>query len=100
MLDYKCQWNYKQVVRVDRWFPSSKACHACSHIQYLGLSDRTWICDNCDTVHNRDHNAAINILSEGLRILAAGTAESLNASGEDVRLPKGAVLVEAGSPRL
>ena len=86
MLDYKSLWNFKQLVEINRWFPSSKTCHVCLHIQQLTLSDRQWMCDNCKTLHDRDTNAAINIECEGLRTLAAGTTERQNASGENVRL--------------
>lgn len=86
MLDYKTEWTFKRVVRVGRFYPSSKTCHACGHIQTLTLSDRTWVCEKCGMVHDRDANAAINILSEGLRLLAVGTTESLNADGGNVRL--------------
>ena len=93
MLEYKSLWNGGQVVKVGRWFPSSKTCHCCQNIQHLDLSDRQWTCVQCDVVHDRDHNAAINILSEGLRILnllnlqvMAGSAKTQTASGESVRL--------------
>ena len=43
-LDYKCQWQFKQLQEVDRWFPSSKLCHVCLHKQHLELSDRKWLC--------------------------------------------------------
>ncbi len=89
MLEYKALWNGGQVVKVGRWFPSSKTCHCCQSVQPLELSDRQWACAHCGAVHDRDHNAAVNILSEGLRILhlqvAAGSAETLNASGGSVR---------------
>jgi putative transposase len=52
------------------------------------LSDRTWLCE-CGTQHDRDLNAARNILAEGMRVLAAGQTESQNARGEPVSLPKG-----------
>ncbi|MDQ2687046.1 MAG: transposase [Armatimonadota bacterium] len=86
MLEYKSLWNGGQMVKVGRWFKSSKTCHCCQHIQHLELSDRTWTCVQCGIVHDRDHNAAINILSEGLRIVTAGSAGTLSASGEGVRL--------------
>ena len=86
MLDYKSLWNGGQVVKVGRWFPSSKTCHCCQNIQPLGLSDRRWTCVQCGVLHDRDHNAAINILSEGLRRLAAGRADNSTASGEGFRL--------------
>jgi len=84
-LEYKCQWNRRHFVMVDRFFPSSKMCHVCGAINdTLTLSDRHWVC-GCGMVHDRDKNAAINIRDEGLRILAAGHAESLNARGDTVR---------------
>jgi putative transposase len=88
MLEYKVVPRYGQVVKVGRFFASSKTCSnpECGHKQPLELSDRTWICERCHTLHDRDINAAINILMEGLRILALGMRESLNADGENVRL--------------
>ena len=86
MLDYKAEWHYRQVVRVSRWFPSSKTCFACGCIQQIELSDRQWTCSACGTRHDRDVNAARNILAEGLRLLTAGSAESQNAAEVYVRL--------------
>ena len=89
MLEYKSLWNGGQVVKVGRFYPSSKTCHSCQHVQPLELSDRQWTCAQCGVVHERDHNAAINILSEGLRLVnlhvTAGSAETQNAFGESVR---------------
>ena len=93
MLEYKSLWNGRQVVKVGRWFPSSKTCHSCQYVQPLELSDRQWTCAQCGVVHDRDHNAAINILSEGLQIVAAGSAETLTAFRESVRP------ATAGGPR-
>jgi putative transposase len=88
---YKSRWFGKASAAVDRWYPSSKKCSACSAInQELTLEDRTWKC-RCGVQHDRDINAAVNIRFEGLRLLTAGHAESLNARGLNVRLP----LVEA-----
>jgi putative transposase len=84
-LEYKGLWNHKALVVIDRFFPSSKMCHACGAINdTLALSDRHWVC-GCGAVHDRDLNAARNIRDEGLRILAAGQAERLNAQGASVR---------------
>lgn len=85
MLEYKSLWNGGQVVKVGQWFPSSKTCHSCQYVQPLELSDRQWTCAKCDVVHDRDHNAAINILFEGLRLVTAGSAETLTAFGESLR---------------
>ncbi|MCW3099751.1 MAG: transposase, OrfB family, central region, partial [Chthonomonadaceae bacterium] len=90
MLEYKVVPRYGQVVKVGRFFPSSKTCSNpdCGHKQPLELSDRMWVCERCGTLHDRDINAAINILVEGLRILAVGIPESRNANGGNVRLAK------------
>lgn len=94
-LEYKTIWNRRYLAVIDRWFPSSKTCHVCGVVnQALTLADRSWTCV-CGACHDRDLNAAINIRSEGLRILAAGHAESLNARGPDVRLPLEAIGDEA-----
>lgn len=80
-LEYKSTWNRKHLVVIDRFFPSSKMCSQCGSInEELTLKDRTWVC-GCGVTHDRDLNAAINIRNEGIRTLAAGYAESLNAHG-------------------
>ena len=76
MLTYKAKWNGKQVVKIDRFFPSSKSCHKCGYInQDLKLDIREWICPDCKTKHDRDLNAAKNILIEGNKIISAGTVD-------------------------
>lgn len=66
MLDYKCQWYGRELRVVDRWFPSSKTCHECGRVaEKMPLQVREWECATCGVVHDRDINAAINILSAG-----------------------------------
>lgn len=73
MLTYKCEWYGRKLVVIDRWSPSSKRCSCCGHIMAsMGLDIREWVCPSCHTVHDRDVNAAKNILDEGLRILDIG----------------------------
>jgi putative transposase len=69
-IKYKADWYGRQVVQVDRWFPSSKTCSKCHFIKDdLTLADREWTCPRCKEVHNRDVNAAQNILVHGLNLL-------------------------------
>jgi putative transposase len=69
LLEYKADWNDKRVVKINRFFPSSKTCGSCGWInQNLNLSDREWIC-KCGITHDRDLNAARNILKEGQKII-------------------------------
>ena len=72
MLEYKAQWYGREVIAVDRWFPSSKLCSVCGTLQdKLPLHLRTWTCD-CGTTHDRDVNAANNILAVGLTASVCG----------------------------
>ena len=70
VLKDKAMNNYKEVVFVDRFYPSSKTCYKCGYVnKALTLKDREWICPNCGEHHDRDLNAATNILMEGERII-------------------------------
>lgn len=71
MLDYKLRWGGKQLVKIDKWYPSSQICHCCGtvHKELKNLQIRSWTCLDCSAHHNRDHNAAINIKEEGLKLL-------------------------------
>lgn len=68
MLEYKAEWQGKNIQVIGRFDPSSKTCSCCGKInKELKLSMRTWTCDGCETTHDRDVNAAINIKNFGLR---------------------------------
>jgi putative transposase len=72
-LEYKAAWYGRTLVKVDRWYPSTKRCADCGWIVAdLALSARTWTCPQCGVAHDRDHNAAINILAAGLAVTACG----------------------------
>ncbi|MFD2683556.1 RNA-guided endonuclease TnpB family protein, partial [Streptomyces phyllanthi] len=73
MLEYKAHWYGRDVVAVDRFFPSSKLCSHCGTLQpEMPLNVRTWTCDNCGTAHDRDVNAAKNLLAAGLAVSVCG----------------------------
>jgi putative transposase len=74
-LEYKCQWYGRTLVKIDRWFPSSKRCGHCGHIvDKLPLDIREWDCPECGTHHDRDINAAQNILAAGLAVIVCGAS--------------------------
>ena len=71
MLDYKLHDRGKELIRIDRWYPSSQTCSCCGYKnpEVKDLSVRKWTCPECGAVHDRDANAAVNIKSEGIKIL-------------------------------
>jgi putative transposase len=72
-LEYKCDWYGRTLIKIDRWFPSSKRCGSCGHIvDGLPLSIREWDCPKCGSHHDRDINAAHNILAAGLAVKVCG----------------------------
>ena len=95
MLQYKSEWSGKTYIEVDRFFASSKTCSVClNRVDSLSLNIRDWTCSQCNTHHDRDVNAAINIRNEALRILDLGTRSTAN--GGNVRQPgKTSVLLDA-----
>lgn len=70
-LQYKAEWNNRQYVKIGRFVKSSQSCNVCGHTNTntKNLAVREWACPNCGSVHDRDINAAINILNEGLKLL-------------------------------
>jgi putative transposase len=82
-LAYKCQRYGRRLVIIDRWYPSSKTCSACGHLLAgLPLAARHWTCPSCGTRHDRDINAAKNILAAGLAVARGSPGD---ACGADVR---------------
>jgi putative transposase len=72
-LEYKCDWYGRTCIKIDRWFPSSKRCSSCGHVvDKLPLNVREWDCPKCNTHHDRDLNAAKNILAAGLAVNVCG----------------------------
>jgi putative transposase len=95
-LEYKAAWYGRTLVKIDKWYPSSKRCGDCGHVlESLPLSVRQWTCPACSVLHDRDVNAAKNVLAAGLAV---------NACGEAIRpgraMPASARPGEAGISRL
>ena len=98
MIKYKCDWYGKSFHQIDTWFPSSKTCSNCGHkVGQMDLSVREWDCPSCNETHDRDLNAAVNILHKGLDDLYGLTSAELAdyRRGEELR-PK-AVMPKASS---
>ena len=102
-LKYKAERDGKTYLEIGRFFPSSKTCHVClNQVGSLPLDVRRWTCSSCQTKHDRDVNAAINIREEGLRVLALGTSATANGRNVSPRAGRKssvskAVPVEIGS---
>ena len=93
-LEYKATWYGRTIIKIDRWYPSSKTCSDCGHIlDTLTLDVREWVCPCCGTCHERDINAARNILTAGLAASDCGG----NGRRDEVRAFH-AVSVEAVNP--
>ena len=84
LLDYKAEWNDKKIVKIDRFFPSSKQCNNCGYInQNLKLDIREWTCPSCKSKLDRDLNASKNILKEGIKNISLGTNDYRR--GDEIR---------------
>jgi putative transposase len=80
-LKYKAQWYGKEVIVIDRFYPSSKTCSCCDNVkESLSLEERRWTCSKCNTIHDRDVNASKNILRRALAIQSSGTDDHRNGA--------------------
>jgi putative transposase len=87
-ISYKSKWHNREIVDVNRFYPSSKTCSCCGHVNHgLKLSDRTWTCQSCNAYHDRDENACLNLYN--YKKATVGT--TVNACGGNVR-PKSSKL--------
>ena len=70
-LEYKAKWYGRELIKIDTYFPSSQLCNICGYKNKAvkDLKIRKWQCPNCNTIHDRDINSAINIKNEGLKLL-------------------------------
>jgi putative transposase len=76
-LEYKARWYGRTLIAIDRWYPSSKRCSDCGHtVARMSLEVRAWACPECGSVHDRDVNAARNVLAAGLAVSAHGESVS------------------------
>ena len=103
MLEYKAAWYGREVIAVDQWFPSSKTCSACGRLaQSMPLNIREWTCDGCHARHDRDVNAARNILAAGLAVSACGAGVRPNraTSATQPAMKQETQPAKVGIPRL
>jgi putative transposase len=85
-IKYKSEWNNRKFIQIDRWFPSSKTCNDCGYInQLLKEGDREWDCPICNIHHDRDYNASLNILKQGLSGLGT-KSDDKQKRGEALRM--------------
>jgi putative transposase len=92
MLEYKADWYGRDLIVVDRWFPSSKLCSACGRLtEKMPLNIREWTCP-CGAVHDRDLNAARNLLAAGLAVTACG--DGVRPQRESSRMGRSSVKQE------
>lgn len=84
MLEYKCQWYGKHFVQIDRFYPSSKICSLCGCKQEIALNQRTYSCEQCHIVLDRDLNASKNIKAAGMSVLTCGA--KINGSRDEARI--------------
>jgi putative transposase len=81
-LAYKTRWYRSQLMVADRWFPSSKTCHLCRHVQDIGW-DEKWQCDGCSVIHQRDDNAAVNLARYEATVSVVGPVGAAVKRGAD-----------------
>ena len=87
MLEYKSLWNAKHFIKVNRWYASSKICNKCDNKKVdLKLEDRTYVCEKCGTIIDRDYNASKNILDEGLNIFRTTVGPTGSNACEDDKI--------------
>jgi len=102
MLKYKAVWHNRQIIQIDRWYPSSKTCSSCFHLMpSMKLSVREWTCPICGEVHDRDVNAAKNILRQGLNITSGlGTKSDVKQKREEALAKSAGSVSHENTPSL
>jgi putative transposase len=88
ILEYKSNWNAKHFVKVGQYFSSTKKCSQCGNLIFMELKERTYNCHKCGNCMDRDYNASLNILNEGLRILKENTlaTKEMHACGQSTEV--------------
>lgn len=80
-IEYKCGWYGRRLVKVNRFYPSSKRCSECGAVNKALLSNERWTCPSCGAEHDRDLNAAVNLLEEGMKIVGRGPSDADGLAG-------------------